>query len=98
MRDKAVVYDATLAKNWGIGIEAAKRKRRVTTKRGIRRMILPSPTKRYTTNDRQLQYRRLPVTMFTDTMYLTIISRQQNKVAQILSTDLGFVRSFPMKK
>jgi hypothetical protein len=69
MRDKAAVGAATLAKNWGIGIEAAKITRLVTIQRGIRRMIHPSLTKRYKTNDRQLRYRRLPVTIFTDTMY-----------------------------
>jgi hypothetical protein len=42
MRDKAGVDYLTLAKNWGIGIEAAKRARLVTTQRGIRRMIHPS--------------------------------------------------------
>jgi hypothetical protein len=60
-------------------------------------MIHPSLTKRYKTNDRQLRYRRLPVTMYTDTMYSTILSRQQNKAAQIFTTDFGFVRAFPMK-
>jgi hypothetical protein len=69
MRDKAGVCAATLANNWVIGIEAAKRMRIVTTQRGIRRMIHPSLTKRYKTNDRQLRYRRLLVTLFTDTMY-----------------------------
>jgi hypothetical protein len=61
-------------------------------------MIHPSLTKWYKLNDRQLQYRRLPVTMFTDTIYSTIISRQQNKAAQIFCTDFCFVRAFPMKK
>jgi hypothetical protein len=97
MRDKGGIYAATLANNWGIGIEAARRTRLVTTQRGIRRMIHPSLTKRYKTNDRQLRYRRLPVTLYTDTMYSTILSRQQNKAAQIFTTDLGFVRAFPMK-
>jgi hypothetical protein len=69
MRDKAGVDAATLANNWGIGIEAATRTRLVTTQRQIRRMIHPSLKKRYKTNVRQLQYRHLPVTMFTDTMY-----------------------------
>jgi hypothetical protein len=55
-------------------------------------------TKRYKTNDRQLRYRRLPVTMYTDTMYSTILSRQMNKAAQIFTTDFGFVRAFPLKK
>jgi hypothetical protein len=35
--------------------------------------------------------------MFTDKMYSTILSRQQNKAAQIFCTDFGFVRAFPMK-
>jgi hypothetical protein len=97
MRDKAEVDAATLAKNWGIGLEAAKRTRLVTTQRGIRRMIHPSLTKRYKTNDRQLRC-RLPVTMYTDTMYSTILSRQKNKAAQIFCTDFGFVRAFTLKK
>jgi hypothetical protein len=42
MRYKAGVDAATLAKNWGILIEAVKRKRLVNTQRGIRRMIQPS--------------------------------------------------------
>jgi hypothetical protein len=54
MRDKAGVYAATLANNWDMGIEAAKRTRLVTTQRGIRRMIHPSLTKRYKNNDSQL--------------------------------------------
>jgi hypothetical protein len=94
MRDKAGVDAATLAKNRGIGREAAKRTRLVTTQRGIRRMIHPSLTKRYKTNYRQLRYRRLPVTMYTDTMFSTIPSRQKNKAAQIFCTDFGFVRTF----
>jgi hypothetical protein len=97
MRDKGGIDAVTLANNWGIGTEAAKRTRPVTTQRGIRRMIHPSLTKRYNTNDRQLIYRRLPVTMYTDTMYSTILSRQKNKAARILTTDFGFVRAFPMK-
>jgi hypothetical protein len=98
MRDKAGVDAATLANNWGIGIEAAKRTRLVTTKRGIRRMIHPSLTKRYNANDRQLRYSRLPVTIYTDTLYSTILSRQKNKSAHIFRTDFGFVRAFPLKK
>jgi hypothetical protein len=61
-------------------------------------MIHPSLTKRYKTNDWQLRYRRLSVTMYTDTMYSTILSRQKNKASQIFGTDFGFVRAFPLKK
>jgi hypothetical protein len=35
MRDKGGIDAATLAKKWGIGIEAAKRTRLVTTQRNI---------------------------------------------------------------
>jgi hypothetical protein len=98
MRDKTGVDAATLAKNWGIGIEAAKRTRLVNTQRRIMVMIHPSLTKRYNKNNRQLRYRILPVTMYTATMFSTILSRQDNKAAQIFCTDFGFVRAFPLKK
>jgi hypothetical protein len=61
-------------------------------------MIHPSLTKRYKTNDRQLRYRRFPVTIYIDTMFSTILSRQDKKAPQIFCTDFGFVRAFPMKK
>jgi hypothetical protein len=97
MRDTGGVNAATLAKNWGVGIEAAKRTRLVTTQRGIGQMIHPSLMKLYRTSDRQLRYHRLSVTMFTDKIYSTILSRQHNKAAQVFCTDSGFVRAFPMK-
>jgi hypothetical protein len=98
MRDKAGVDDETLANTWGIGIEATKRTSLVTTQRGIKRIINPSLKKRYKTNDRQIRYRRLTVTMYTDTMCSKILSRQDNKAFQICCTDFGFVREFPMKR
>jgi hypothetical protein len=53
MRDKGGGVDAvTLANNFGIGIEGAKRTRLVTTQRGVRKMIHPSLNKRYKTDDR----------------------------------------------
>jgi hypothetical protein len=81
IRDKAGIDAAKLANNWGIGIESAKRTRLVNSQRGIRIMIHPSLTKRYKKNDRQLRYHLLPVTNYTDTMYSTILSRQDNKAA-----------------
>jgi hypothetical protein len=80
-----------LVNNFGIGIEAAKRTRIVTTQRGVRKMIHPSLNKRYKTNDRQLRYRRLPI-------YSTILSKQGNKAPQILCDGAGWGRAFPMKK
>jgi hypothetical protein len=57
----------------------------------------PKSVQEVKTNDRQLRYLRLPVTIFTDTMYSKILSWQQNKAAQIFCTDFGFVRAFPIK-
>jgi hypothetical protein len=62
MRDGSGVGVATLENNFGIGIEAANRTRLVTTQRGVKRMIHPSLSVSFMTNDRQLIYCRLPVT------------------------------------
>jgi hypothetical protein len=98
LRDTGGVAAATLAMNFGIGIEEAKRARLVTTQRGARKMIHPSMNKRYKTNNRQLRHRRLPVILFTDTMYSNILSRQGNKAAQVFFDGAGWGRAFPMKK
>jgi hypothetical protein len=98
MRDKGGVDAVTLAKNFGIGIEEAKRARLVNTQRGVRKMIHPSMNKRYKTNCNQLRYRRLPVILFTDTMYSTIISIQGNKAAQVFCDGAGWGRALPMNK
>jgi hypothetical protein len=98
MRDGGGVDVATLEKNFGIGIEAAKKTRLVTTQRGVKRIIHPSLSVRFRTNDRQLRYRRLPVTCFTDTMFSKSKSRQVKKAAQVLCTANGWTRAFPMAK
>jgi hypothetical protein len=69
MCDGGGVDVATLAKNFGIGNESAKRTRLVTTQRGVKRIIHPSLSVRFRKNDRQMRYRRLPVTCFTDTIF-----------------------------
>jgi hypothetical protein len=85
-RDGGWVDVATLAKNFGIGIEAANITRLVTTQRGVKRIIHPSLSVRLRTNDRQLRYRRLRVTFFTDTMFSNSKSRKGNKAAQLFCT------------
>jgi hypothetical protein len=76
----------TLAKNWGIPLERAKRTLAVTTQRGlrIRPSMLSMLTQRFKTNDRTLRYRRLNTVMFTDTLEAGTLSRRQNKYAQVL--------------
>jgi hypothetical protein len=98
MRDGGGVDVATLAKNFGIGIETAKRTRLMTTQRGGKRMIHPLLSVRFRTNDRQLRYLRLHVTCFTDTMFSKSKSRQGNKSAQVFCTANGWTGAFPMAK
>ena len=87
----------TLARNWGIGLEAAKKTIKVTTQRGVRTMVHPSLSRRFRTNDRQLRYRRLGIECFTDTLIAKTESRQKNKYAQVFCTVEGWTRAFPMK-
>jgi hypothetical protein len=89
MRDGGGVDVATLANKFGIGFEAAKRTRLMTTQRGIQRMIHPSLSVRFRTNDRHLRCRRPPLTCFTDTMFSISKSRQGNNAAQVFCTADG---------
>jgi hypothetical protein len=98
MRDGGGVDAETLVNNFGIRIEAAKRTRLLTAQRGVKRMIHPSLSVRFRTTDRQLRYRRLPVTCFTDTLFSNSKSRQGNKAAQVFCTAKGWIRAFPMAK
>lgn len=88
---------ATLARNWGIGLHAAKKTLKVTTQRGVRTMVHPSLSRRFRTNDRQLRYRRLGIECFTDTLIAKTESRQKNRYAQVFCTAQGWTRAFPMK-
>jgi hypothetical protein len=98
MRDGGGVDVATLANNLGIGIEATKRTRIVTTQRGVKRMIHPSLSVSFRINDMQLRYSRLTVTLFSDTMFSNSKSIQGKKEAQVLCTAEGWTRAFPMGK
>jgi hypothetical protein len=61
-------------------------------------MIHPSLSVRFRKNDRQLRYRRLPVTCFTDAMFSNSKSRQGNKADQVFCTANGWKRAFSMAK
>ena len=88
----------TVAKNWGIGLETAKKTLKVTTQRGIRTVVHPTLSRRFRTNDRQLRYRRLPIDLYTDTMKATVKSQQGNKVAQVFCSRNGWTRAYPLEK
>jgi hypothetical protein len=79
----------TLSRNWGIGLASARRTLEATTQRGVRTVLHPTMSRRFRTNDRQLRYRRLPVDMYTDTMFSKTKSRRGNTCAQVFSTANG---------
>ena len=68
-----------LVRNWGIGLDAAKRTINATTQRVIRTVAHPSLSRRFRTNDRQLRYRRINAEMFTDTAHSSVVSKRGNK-------------------
>ena len=86
----------TLARNWNIPVERAKRTLTVTTQRGIRSRpdVL---TRRFKTNDRMLRYNRLNTNMFTDTMEAGTLSRRQNQYAQVYVVPPNWTKAYAMR-
>ena len=56
-------------------------------------------SRRFSTNDRMLRYKRINSRFFTDTFFVTnkAVSSRGNKCAQIFVSDLGYVAIYPMK-
>ena len=56
-------------------------------------------SKRYTTNDRMLRYKRISSMFFTDTFFVTASgkSTRGNTCAQLFVSDKGYVAIYPMK-
>ena len=88
---------ATLARNWGIGLPAAKKTLGVTTQQGVLNMIHPSLSWRFRTNKRQLRYKRLGIDCFTNTLIAKTESQQKNRYAQIFCTAEGWTSALPMR-
>ncbi len=87
-----------LARNWGIDLQTAKRTVEVTTQQGVQTVLHPTLSRCFRTNDRQLQYRRLQIDCFTDTLISNTTSRRNNKYAQIFATSDGWCRAYPLAK
>ena len=86
-----------LAKKWHCSLNQAEQTLKVTTQRGTRTILKGSLTRRYKTNDRMLRYRRLPHVIFTDTLKSKVLSKRQNRKAQVYTTEFHWSRAFPMK-
>ena len=82
-----------LAKTWGVSWNTAEKTIKVMTQRGIRTVLHPTLLRRLRTNDRQLQYRRLPIDLFTDTMKALVKSRRGNQYAQVFGARNQWART-----
>ena len=94
-KKRSTLTPEQLAKNWQIPLEQARTTLRVTTQRGVRPR--PNPlVRRFKTNDRHMRYDRLNCTMYTDTMFSDILSKRQNKCAQIYTVPPHWIRAYAM--
>jgi hypothetical protein len=89
---------ANLARRWGIDLAAAAKTIENTTHRSFCTVLNPSLSCCFRTNDRQLHYRHLPVTLFTDTLIAKAHSRCGNLYAQVFAAPNGWKGVFPMEK
>lgn len=98
MEPSQALSPETLAKRWHISPALAKQTLKSTTQRGIRTVLHPTLSRRYRSNDRQLRYRRLNLTLFTDTMKASVkAAHGLFKYAQVFCARNGWIRAYPMK-
>ena len=95
-KGKAQVTPYDLATRWSIGLETVKRTLLKTTQRGLRTSPNPLLSQWYSTNNRMLRYRRLPVDLFTDTLEAGIVSHRGNKYAQVYAHRTTWCKAYPM--
>ena len=97
-KGKVEVTPYDLAKRWNIGLETAKKTLLRTTQRALRTSPNPLLSQQYSTNDRMLRYRRLPVDLFTDTFEAGIVSHRGNKYAQVYAHRNTWCKAYPMTR
>jgi hypothetical protein len=88
----------TLAGQWAIAPDCAKKTVQQTTQRGVHTCLNPTLARPFPTNDRMLCYKRLLHTTLTDTMFAGMPSCSGNKCAQAYSTSFGWARAHPMTR
>jgi hypothetical protein len=87
-----------LSKIWNIKPDLAKKTLNQTTQL-YRKGADNSLSRRYSTNDRMLRYKRINSQFFTDTFFVTSTgkSTRGNSCAQLFVSDKGFVAIYPME-
>ena len=86
----------SLAEKWQMGLQRAQQTMRVTTQAGIRSALHPL-SRRYRTDLMSSRLRRLNCTFYTDTLFSTTKSINQNTCAQLYTNGKGFVHVHPLR-
>ena len=86
-----------LAKNWKIGVEAAKRTVEATTQMAVRDFTHTTGGRRLKPHHWVLNHARLDCEVYTDTLIARCKSLRGNTCAQVFATAFHFVRVFAME-
>ena len=90
------VSPEALDEKWDIGLTTAKSTTKVITQQGVRTVEHSSLKRHFCTNDRQIWYRRLNNTMFSDTYFSSINSTRGNTCSQIWTNDIEWIMIEPI--
>ena len=88
----------SLSQKWLISTESARRTVHHTKHRGIRKILHPSLSQIFKTNDQSLRYNSMQNSVFTNTMKAGTVSRRGNWYAQVYTTEFGWSRAHPTKR
>ena len=91
------LYHLVLRQKWGISPKKAFNMICHTTQPGFCNVLHLSLSRRFRTNDCQLQYRILPHNVYSDTLFGTTVSRRGNMCGWTLAPDFGWSCLFTMK-
>jgi len=89
----------TIANNWSIALENAKKTMRFTTQKGVRNTLYPIEC-RFRTRQAQLRYSQLSGRhgrFYTNTFFASVPTLNGCKMAQIFVNDLNFTKVYPMQ-
>ncbi len=95
---KGFVAADKLAKNWGIGKEAAKRTVESTTQMAVRDFKNTAGSRRLKPYAWMLRFPRRSADVFTDTLVGKVKSMRGNRYMQVYATDFHHCKALPMEK
>ena len=86
----------TLAECWMIPAKRAARTVQQTTQQGVCTCLLPTPSRRFPTNDWMRHHPCVSHPLFGDTMSAGTKSKNGNKCCQVFTTNVGWAHDHPL--